>query len=142
NLPYSLYPKSDFWLNSPGLIFCKVGVAMLLGSAAYLWTEYLSTGWSFVRQLGTTSLVVYWTHVELEYGPLAADYRQTLGPFATFVLAIFMVVVMLGVSIAWRRIPWSRLPIVNRWSKASSAPSNVYMLPHRPETEAAAGGSR
>ena len=144
NLPYSIYPSSEFWLNSPGLIFCKLGVAMLLGSAAFLWTEYLSFGWSFVRQLGTTSLVVYWTHVELEYGRLAADFRQTLGPFATFVVAIFMVGLMLGVSLAFRRIPWHRIPILNRWGKSSSTPSNVYTLPHRPEAEAeaAAGGSR
>jgi uncharacterized membrane protein len=143
NLPYSIYPSSDFWLNSPGLIFCKVGVAMLLGSAAFLWTEYLNTGWSFVRQLGTTSLIVYWTHVELEYGRLTADYRQTLGPFSTFVTALVMVVLMVGVSLAVRRIPWHRVPILNRWSK-SAAPSNVYTLPHRPEAEAeaAAGGSR
>src|SRR5271154_2311043 len=29
NLPYSLYPKSDFWLNSPGLIVIKLGVVLL-----------------------------------------------------------------------------------------------------------------
>jgi uncharacterized membrane protein len=143
NLPYSIYPSSDFWLNSPGLIFCKIGVAMLLGSAAFLWTEYLSTGWSFVRQLGTTSLVVYWTHVELEYGRLAADYRQTFGPFGTFLVALVMVVLMLGVSLAFRRIPWHRIPILNRWGSKTPR-ANVYTLPHRPEAEqeAAAGGAR
>ncbi|MBC7925364.1 MAG: DUF1624 domain-containing protein, partial [Bryobacteraceae bacterium] len=29
NLPYSLYPSVDFWLNSPGLIFIKLGVILV-----------------------------------------------------------------------------------------------------------------
>src|SRR5574338_681482 len=40
NLPYSLYPSSDFWINSPGLIFIKLGVIMVLLSLAFLWTHH------------------------------------------------------------------------------------------------------
>jgi len=134
NLPFSIYPASEFWLNSPGLIFCKLGIAMLLASAAYLWTEYLGTGWSFVRQLGTTSLVVYWAHVELEYGRLFADDRQTLSPFATFAVAVAMVVLMLGVSLAYRRIPWHLIQHAVGWHK--HAPANVVTIPAHREPEA------
>src|SRR5205807_1051596 len=35
NFPYSIYPKSDFWLNSPGLVFCKLGVVLLCAALAY-----------------------------------------------------------------------------------------------------------
>ena len=38
NMPYSLYPKSEFWLDSPGLIVIKLGVVMLVIGFAYLWT--------------------------------------------------------------------------------------------------------
>lgn len=134
NLPYSLYPQSDFWLNSPGLIFCKLGVAMLLGSVAFLWTEYLSTGWSFVRQLGTTSLVVYWTHVSLIYGRLFADYRQKLTIGQTIVAALSMIVLMLGVSLAFKRLQWHLMPHLSGWRK--SAPANVYTLPTQNTAEA------
>ncbi len=127
NLPYSLYPKSDFWLNSPGLVFCKLGVALLLGSFAYLWTEYLSTGWSFVRQLGTTSLLVYWTHVSLIYGRLFADYRQTFSIGQTVAVALFTIVLMLGVSLAFQRIQWHLIP--EFISPRRSVPGNVYTLP-------------
>jgi uncharacterized membrane protein len=127
NLPYSLYPASEFWLNSPGLVFCKLGVAMLLGSGAYLWTEFLTTGWSFVRQLGTTSLVVYWAHVEITYGRWFADYRQKLSPEITFSIVLGMVLLMIGVSLAYRRIPWHQLPQMIGWHKP--APANVYTLP-------------
>ena len=38
-------------------------------SFAFLWTRYgARDGWSWVRQFGTTSLLVYWVHIELVYG--------------------------------------------------------------------------
>jgi len=30
NLPYSLYPHVEFWRDSPGLIFIKLGVLLML----------------------------------------------------------------------------------------------------------------
>jgi len=89
NLPFSIYPASEFWLNSPGLIFCKLGGSRCCwATGAYLWTEFLATGWSFVRQLGTTSLVVYWAHIELTYGRWFADYRQKLDLGIAFAIVL------------------------------------------------------
>jgi fucose 4-O-acetylase-like acetyltransferase len=139
NLPFSIYPASEFWLNSPGLIFCKLGVAMLLGSGAYLWTEFLATGWSFVRQLGTTSLVVYWAHIELTYGRWFADYRQKLDLGIAFGIVLGMVVLMIGVSVAFRRTPWHLIPQTIGWRKTS--PANVYTLPVHHTTDAEARGT-
>ena len=137
NLPFSIYPASEFWLNSPGLIFCKLGVAMLMGAGAYLWTEFLATGWSFVRQLGTTSLVVYWAHIELTYGRWFADYRQKLSPGVVLIVAAAMVALMVGVSLAFRRVQWHLIPQMIGWRRM--APANVYTLPshHTMEADAA-----
>jgi fucose 4-O-acetylase-like acetyltransferase len=139
NLPYSVYPASEFWLNSPGLVFCKLGVAMLLGSGAYLWTEFLTTGWSFVRQLGTTSLVVYWAHVELAYGRWFADYRQKLSPEITVAVVVGMVLLMIGVSLAYKRIPWHLIPQMIGFR--NDVPANVYTLPAHHAKEAEARGT-
>jgi uncharacterized membrane protein len=69
SLPFSIYPKSDFWLDSPALILIKLGVTLLILALAYVWTQYAAApGWSWVRQFGTTSLLVYWVHIELVYG--------------------------------------------------------------------------
>ena len=69
NLPYTVYAKSDFWLNSPAQVLTKVGVILLMLALAFLWTRYgAKDGWSWVRQFGTTSLLVYWVHIELVYG--------------------------------------------------------------------------
>ncbi len=69
-LPYSVYPKSDFWLNSPALTLIKLGIALMILAIAFLWVNagVDAQRWSLFRQLGTTSLLVYWVHIELVYG--------------------------------------------------------------------------
>ena len=69
SVPYSLYSKSEFWLDSPGLILIKLGAIMVIIPVTFLWTHHgAGEGWSWVRQLGTSSLLVYWVHIELVYG--------------------------------------------------------------------------
>jgi uncharacterized membrane protein len=101
NLPYSLYPKSDYWLNSPLQILTKLGVTLLLLSAAFVWTRYgAKSGWSWVRQFGTTSLLVYWVHIELVYGRASGLLKMNLNEAQTAVAAIFVMLLMLGISTA------------------------------------------
>jgi uncharacterized membrane protein len=111
NLPYSIYSKSEFWLNSPLLILMKLGAVMLVFGFAYLWTEYAVKGnWSWVRQLGTTSLLVYWVHIELVYGRWFGYFKENLSTPAVCVAAICVVALMLGLSVLrtnWKRIDWS-----------------------------------
>jgi uncharacterized membrane protein len=113
NLPYSLYPKSDFWLNSPGLIVIKLGVVMLFLSFTFVWTEYaVSASWSWVRQLGTTSLLVYWVHIELVYGRWFGSWKETLNNVECAVYAVILVALMLGLSVLrtnWRNLKASAM---------------------------------
>ena len=39
NLPFSIYQRSDFWVDSPGLVFIKVGITMVILSLSYVWME-------------------------------------------------------------------------------------------------------
>jgi uncharacterized membrane protein len=99
NLPYSLYPKSDFWLNSPGLIAIKLGVVLLFLAFTFVWTEYaVGASWSWIRQLGTTSLLVYWVHIELVYGRWFGSWKEKLGNIECAVLAVLVIALMLGLS--------------------------------------------
>jgi len=101
NLPYSVYPVVDFWLNSPSLIFMKVGIILLLASFAFLWTRHMNpNGWSFVRQLGTTSLLVYWVHTELVYGRWFGPWKESLSVAQTVAMAVGVIVAMIGLSVA------------------------------------------
>jgi hypothetical protein len=108
NLPFSIYPKADFWLNSPALVACKLGITLLLASMAFLWSEYFSEGWSWVRLLGTTSLAVYWVHVELLYGRWLWFFKQNLAVWGCIGACAVMVLAMVGMSAAIRRFRASR----------------------------------
>jgi uncharacterized membrane protein len=99
NLPYSLYPKSEFWLNSPGLIVIKLGVVILFLSFSFVWAEFaVGTSWSWIRQIGTTSLLVYWVHIELVYGRWFGARKKTLTNIECAVCAVILVALMLALS--------------------------------------------
>jgi len=100
NLPFSVYPKSEFWLNSPGLIVIKLGVVMLLIAFAYVWTEFaVGASWSWVRQLGTTSLLVYWVHIELVYGRWFGSSKESLNNLECGFAAAAVIALMVGLSL-------------------------------------------
>jgi len=97
-LPFSIYPSAEFWLDSPALIACKMGTTLLLAAAAFLWTEYLNPGPSFVRLLGTTSLAVYWVHIELVYGNSLWFLKERLMPWQTVIAVLGVVTAMVAMS--------------------------------------------
>ena len=98
-LPFSIYPSAEFWVDSPALIACKMGTTLLLAGAAFLWTEYFTGGYGFLRLLGTNSLAVYWVHIELVYGNSLWFLKERLMPWQS-VLAVCGVVTAM-VAMTW-----------------------------------------
>jgi uncharacterized membrane protein len=79
NLPYSIYPHSSFWTDSPALILIRTGICLLALAGAYVWTEYgAGAAWSWMQALGKTSLMAYWVHVMLVYGGWTRSLRRAL----------------------------------------------------------------
>jgi len=108
DLPISIYAKSDFWLNNPSLVFIKLGVILVMTAFAYLWFEYVvRERWSWVRQLGMTSLLVYWVHTELVYGRWLWILRDALTVPQTVTVAAAVIGLMLGLSIL--RTQWNEV---------------------------------
>src|SRR5579863_9136248 len=106
NMPYSVYPKSEFWLDSPWLIVIKLGVVMLVIGFAYVWnTSPLGASWSWIRQLGTTSLLVYWVHIELVYGRWFGAFKGSLTNVQCAIAAMIVILLMIGLSVL--RTRWS-----------------------------------
>jgi hypothetical protein len=104
NSNLSIYAASDYWLNSPAQVLTKQGVTLIMLAFAFLWTQYLApAGWSWVRQFGTTSLLVYWIHIELIYGRWFWFFKESLNVSQTVVIAITVILFMLGVSTAKTR---------------------------------------
>jgi hypothetical protein len=114
--PYSVYPKSEFWLDSPWLTLMKTGAVLLLLSFAYLWTRHTAGQWSWVRQFGLTSLLVYWVHIELVYGRWFWFWKENLGVGQVAACSAVLIVLMLFLSLArtqWKN--WARLSLSLGW---------------------------
>ena len=112
---FTLYAHSDFWLNSPAQVLTKVGVLCVTLSLAFLWTRYgAGDRWSWVRQFGVTSLLVYWVHIELVYGKTTMLLQNSLNLTQTIVAAVLTILLMLAVSTMkthpakWRAL-WSAI---------------------------------
>jgi fucose 4-O-acetylase-like acetyltransferase len=100
NLPFSIYAKSDFWLDSPAQVLIKLGAILVILAVAYVWTEYgAAPGWSWVRQFGTTSLLVYWVHIELVYGRWLPWCKNNLDVGQTALAAVVVIGLMLLLAV-------------------------------------------
>ena len=100
-LPIRLYAVYDYWHSSPNFLLARCGVLLIILSLVYAWCKWglAQKGFSPANQLGQTSLLVYWVHIEFVYGRLsilpkrAVDIRT-----ASFgLLAIFLSMVLLSV---------------------------------------------
>jgi uncharacterized membrane protein len=106
NTSLTIYSKSDFWLDGPALTLIKTGIVLVGIAFAYLWTLQSSAqSWSWVRQFGATSLLVYWVHIELVYGRWLGAMKQELTLNQTVVAAALITVAMLLLSLAKTTFP-------------------------------------
>lgn len=107
NLPYSIYENAQFWLDSPALTMIKCGVILMVMTFAYFYNEWMPQmheaanyplRFSVPKQLGKTSLFIYWVHIEIVYGRLSENLRMCLPIWGTALAAILVVVFMILLS--------------------------------------------
>jgi uncharacterized membrane protein len=109
NLPYSVYPKSNFWTDNPTLVLMRVGIALTMLAASYAWTAYgAGLGWSWMQYLGKNSLLVYWVHLVLVYGPVTGPFQKALNIPQTTLATVAMIALMVALSALWLRWKESR----------------------------------
>jgi uncharacterized membrane protein len=101
--PWQIYPVYDFWHTSPNFFLIRVGLLLAIMSAAYVWCRWGAGQWGFspLIQLGQTSLLVYWVHIEFVYGRLSILPKKLVDiRTASFgVLVIFLAMLLLSI---WR----------------------------------------
>ena len=97
-----LYAVYDYWHTSPNFFLARV--AMLLGVlfVGYAWCRWGAGQWGFspLMQMGQTSLLVYWVHIEFVYGRLSilGKGAQTIPGATLGLLIIFAAMVLLSLA--------------------------------------------
>ncbi|PYU78640.1 MAG: hypothetical protein DMG50_26790 [Acidobacteria bacterium] len=65
-----LYAVYDYWHSNPGFFLMRCGILLIILFLVYAWCRwgFAQKGFSPIIQLGKTSLLVYWVHIEFVYG--------------------------------------------------------------------------
>lgn len=101
----SPFANTYFWTTSPAYFFLRAGIILLVVALAYAWSQRPGgeEKWSPIAQLGSTSLFIYWIHLEMVYGRMSAQLHKAL-PFNSALLALALFsLFMLACSIAKTR---------------------------------------
>lgn len=104
-----LYPVYDYWHTSPEFFALRVGMLLLLVMVGYGWCRWGPGEWGFspLIQLGKTSLIVYWVHIEFVYGRFTILPRRSNSIAAASAGLIAIITAMLVLS--WLRTKLGRL---------------------------------
>ena len=98
---FHLYPVYDFWHTSPAFFLIRIGILLAILLTAYAWCRWGLGQWGFspLIQLGHTSLLVYWVHIEFVYGRLSILRKHAMSiPQASIGLAsIFLAMLVLSI---------------------------------------------
>ncbi|HMK23576.1 MAG TPA: heparan-alpha-glucosaminide N-acetyltransferase domain-containing protein [Terriglobales bacterium] len=107
---WQLYSRYDFWHTSPNFFLIRVGLLLIILSASYTWCRWGAGDWGFspLIQLGQTSLLVYWVHIEFVYGrfSILPKHAESIAKASLGLSAIFLM--MLTLSIARTSLKRSR----------------------------------
>jgi uncharacterized membrane protein len=116
SLPVRVYPVEDFWHTSPNFFLARVGVLMAIVALSFAWCQWalglgrrLVLGWpnpglNPLVQLGTTSLIVYWVHIEFVYGRFSILPKHVSSIAAASAGLAFIFVAMVMLSLARTRL--------------------------------------
>jgi uncharacterized membrane protein len=97
---WQIYPVYDFWHTSPNFFLIRVGLLLIILTAVYAWCRWGAGQWGFspMVQLGQTSLLVYWVHIEFVYGrfSILPKRAQDIRTASLGLLTIFLSMLVLS----------------------------------------------
>ena len=98
--PIHLYSSYDFWHSSPEFFLIRSGLVLVLMLVAFVWCQWGAGtfGFSPLIQLGHTSLLVYWVHIEFVYGrfSLLPKHASGIPVAAVGITAVFLGMLVLS----------------------------------------------
>jgi uncharacterized membrane protein len=118
---FHLYAVYDYWHSGPNFFLMRCGILLVILFLTYAWCRWglAQKGFSPIIQLGKTSLLVYWVHIEFVYGRFSILPKGQCGiaKASAGLLTIFLAMLMLSLA----RTRWKKKPAMV--SRASSAPA-------------------
>jgi len=113
---FHLYSTYDYWHTSPNFLMMRIGMLLIICFLTYAWCRWgLATrGFSPLIQLGQTSLLVYWVHIEFVYGrfSILPKRAESIPTASRGLLEIFLFMLLLSLvrtRIDWKTFDWKRL---------------------------------
>ncbi len=108
---FHLYSTYDYWHTSPNFLMMRAGLLLVICFMSYAWCGWGLgiRGFSPLIQLGQTSLLVYWVHIEFVYGRFSLLPRRaetiTGATRGLLEICVFMLILsLLRTRIDWRKI--------------------------------------
>jgi uncharacterized membrane protein len=119
-----LYAVYDYWHSGPNFLLMRCGILLIILFLVYAWCRWglAQKGFSPIIQLGNTSLLVYWVHIEFVYGRFSILPKGQCGPLKATAGLIVIFLAMLGLSLA--RTTWKKRRVrASRKNPAEAAAS-------------------
>jgi uncharacterized membrane protein len=131
-LSLHIYAVYDFWHSSPEFLLVRVGLLLMIILIGYAWCRWGAPArwFSPLAQLGQTSLLVYWVHIEFVYGRFSILRKNSQSlPMSTLGFAtIFSAMLLLSMlRTRWKEgtlpLPsWLRGPLKQEVKQDRAAP--------------------
>jgi len=103
-----LYAVYDYWHSGPNFLLMRCGILLIILFLVYAWCRWglAQKGFSPIIQLGNTSLLVYWVHIEFVYGRFSILPKGQCSALKATAGLIVIFLAMLGLSLA--RTNWKK----------------------------------
>ncbi len=105
---FRLYAVYDYWHSNPSFFLMRCGILLIILFLEYAWCRcgFAQKGFSPIIQLGKTSLLVYWVHIEFVYGRFSILPKGQCSALKATggLLTIFLAMVALSIA----RTTWKK----------------------------------
>ncbi len=123
--PRHFYAVYDFWHTSPNFFLMRTGVVMAIVFLTYAWCRWGAGQWGFspMIELGRSSLLVYWVHIEFVYGRFSILTKGAKGVGGATAGLLIIFIAMTALATIRNRSKGRGLQALAVWRRTAQAAS-------------------